>query len=64
MLKKDYDKLKKAKKTAAAISAACEGADDLSSVQTAQNTTSQQFDSSRLIVWGTAIAILLLVLVV
>lgn len=66
MLKKDYDKLKKAKKAAAAIAVACEGADDILLSQKASTTEIQtnNFDSGRLMVWGTAIAIFLLILVV
>ena len=64
MLKKDYDKLKKAKKAAAAIATACEGADDLAIVKPTIVQTTSNFDSGRIAVWSTAILIFLLILVV
>jgi hypothetical protein len=66
MLKKENDKRKKLAKKLAEISKACEGADD-ATVRLAASTTEEvvplKFDSSKMIVWGTAITILLLVVI-
>lgn len=67
MLKKDYDKQKKAAKIAAAISIACEGADDATLQQSAIMSTEIEPLSNtpvKYLMMGTAIAIFLLVIVV
>lgn len=64
MLKKEYDKRKKAAKKAAEISKACEGADAISSYLYNETSNQTTEDTGRAVVWGTALAIMLIVVLI